>query len=104
MSFCVYDVSLFTFHTISVVAVLTAEDRPTSLKHPALVEKKLISETLCCLSAHTLYKSAKGKRVICGYLLTVKHLQPLNSVDILIKTTLPGYYSRLSQRPALCCV
>lgn len=30
-------------------------------------------------------------------LLTVKHLQLLNSVDILIKTTLPRYYAIISK-------
>lgn len=47
----------------------------------------------CLLTKQT----AERKGIILWYLLTVKHLQLLNSVNILIKTTLPGYYEIISK-------
>jgi hypothetical protein len=49
-------------------------------------------------------KTAKREKAINLRVLVdaFKHSQLLNFVDILIKSTLLGYYMRLSQRPVFC--
>lgn len=42
-------------------------------------------------------QTAERKGIILWYWLKLKHLQLLNSVDILIKTTLSGYYEIIAK-------